>query len=783
MLKIFQLLFLFFFFFKISSAQQVAVGKWRDHLPYSHGLKVAAAGNKIYCITSSGIFTFDKNDNSIERISKINGLSDVGTTAIAYSQTYGMVVIGYSNGNVDIIDGSTIYNIQDIKNKIMTGSKYINDIMTDDRYAYLSCGFGIVVIDLTRKEIKDTYLIGTNGDFTNILDVTKDNQYIYAATEKGILRGSSTGNLVDFAEWTNITDIAPGQPFAWMKNKKFDRIESFNNKLYANYASGHYSKDSIVCFDGNSWSPFMNSGSYTRDIKASNNHLIIVEDYNLIVYKSDMSLLWRIWDLGLGTKSFRAAIFDQAESFWIADNTLGLVRMLSVWTYENMYPKGPEKSNVFKMSAVNGNLWVASGAINGSWGNTYASGEVYSFINETWNSLTSVQYPVITEKGVQDIIEVEVNPNNPSQVFAGSWNGGVVEYNNGALTTVYNESNSSLESINSDEYLIKIGGLAIDNSGNLWVANSHAEHPFSVKLANGTWHRFPYKSYVSNILVGDIVVTRNNHKWAILPRASGGGLFAFDEKETYTNFSDDKIKKISVSDQNGTVISNDVYSIAEDHDGQIWVGTNKGIVVYYNPENVFTGTNFYAQQIKVPNEIEGQANYLLETEMVTAIAVDGANRKWLGTQNAGVFLMSPDGITQIYNFNTDNSPLLSNNIMSIAIDGSSGEVFFGTANGIISYRSTATEGAAEFSEVLVFPNPVKPGYEGLITIKGLITNANVKITDITGNLVFETKAEGGQAIWNGKNLSGEKVHTGVYLVFSTNEDGSKSNVTKLMFIN
>ena len=344
-------------------------------------------------------------------------------------------------------------------------------------------------------------------------------------------------------------------------------------------------------------------------------------------------------------------------------------------------------------------------------------------------------------------------------------------------------SNSSLESITSDEYLIKIGGLAFDKSGNLWVANSHAENPFSVKLTNGTWYRFPYKSYVNNVLVGDIVVTRNNHKWVILPRASGGGLFVFDEKGTYTNFSDDKYKKISIADQNGTPISNDVYSIAEDHDGQIWVGTNKGVVVYYNPENVFTGANFYAQQIKVPNEIQGQANYLLETETVTAIAIDGANRKWIGTQNAGVFLMSPDGITQIHHFNTDNSPLLSNNILSIAIDGKSGEVFFGTANGIISYRSTATEGAEEFDEVLVFPNPVKPGYEGLITIKGLITNANVKITDITGNLVFETRAEGGQAIWNGKNLSGEKVHTGVYLVFSTNEDGSKSNVTKLMLVN
>ena len=266
----------------------------------------------------------------------------------------------------------------------------------------------------------------------------------------------------------------------------------------------------------------------------------------------------------------------------------------------------------------------------------------------------------------------------------------------------------------------------------------------------------------------------------MLPR--GRGLFVFDEKGTYEDISDDEYESFSVLDESGAIISNDIYSFAEDRDGVMWIGTNKGAVAYYNPENVFSDTDpFYAKKIIL--QLDGPVNYLLETEIVTAIAIDGANRKWFGTQSAGVFLMSEDCTEQIYNFNTENSPLLSDNILCIAIEPESGEVFFGTANGIVSFRSTATEPDDFFTDVYAYPNPVKPDYEGDIVIKGLVANSNVKITDISGNLVYEVNALGGQAIWNGKNFDGERVKSGVYMAFCTNEDGSKTHVTKILFIN
>ncbi len=224
-----------------------------------------------------------------------------------------------------------------------------------------------------------------------------------------------------------------------------------------------------------------------------------------------------------------------------------------------------------------------------------------------------------------------------------------------------------------------------------------------------------------------------------------------------------------------------VYSLAVDKKGEVWVGTDKGVAVFYSPGLVFSNDNFDSQQIYI--EQEGISQYLLESEIVTAIAIDGANNKWFGTRNAGVFQMSEDGTKQIHHFTTDNSPLFSNNIFSIAIDAKSGEVFFGTENGIISYRGEATEGPDyQQDTVIVFPNPVRPDYNGPIAVNGLYQNASIRIADAYGNVVYEGKALGGQAIWNGKDYNGQRVATGVYFVFSSSEKGDYTKVAKILFI-
>ena len=208
-----------------------------------------------------------------------------------------------------------------------------------------------------------------------------------------------------------------------------------------------------------------------------------------------------------------------------------------------------------------------------------------------------------------------------------------------------------------------------------------------------------------------------------------------------------------------------------------------GVAVFYSPDRVFEdGANYDAQQILVPrNDGSGLADILLETEVVTAITIDGANRKWIGTERAGTFLLSPDGIEELAHFTEDNSPLLSNNVNSITIN-SDGEVFFGTASGIISYRGTATPPPTSGSDVYAYPNPVRENYTGLIAIKGLANNSIVKITDSYGNLAYQTVSEGGQAVWDGYNFDGHRAATGVYFVFATTDDGSEKVVTKILMI-
>jgi hypothetical protein len=303
------------------------------------------------------------------------------------------------------------------------------------------------------------------------------------------------------------------------------------------------------------------------------------------------------------------------------------------------------------------------------------------------------------------------------------------------------------------------------------------ENPVYVIRSDGEWENleFSYDIFGIDKRLTGILATSTGQVWLLV---KNDGIFVFRENRNGTVSE----RFFTVKNQDSELIER-VFSIAEDLDGNIWVGTNKGPVVYYNPASIFEDQTVLGYQIQIPrNDGTNFADLLLENEIINTIAIDGANRKWIGTESSGVFLMSGDGKEEIHNFNQDNSPLFSNKVVSIAINNESGEVFFGTDKGVLSFMGQATAGNEDFKDVYVYPNPVREDYEGDITITGLVTDANVKITDVSGNIVYETTALGGQAIWDGRNFSGKKVQTGVYLVFCTNEDGSKTHVTKLLFI-
>lgn len=763
-----------------AKSQDLTIGAWREHLSYNAGIALAEAGDKIFCVTRSGTFSYNKRDNSYERLSKITGLNDVGTKTVKYNPYNKTVLIAYQNTNIDLIQNNKITNIPDIKRKPIMGNKTINNISFIHQYAYLSCGFGIVVLDTDKKEIKDTYYIGSNGSSINVRDLASDGKRLIAATDSGIYEANfNDPDLANFNSWKKHETLPTGV---------YNTVTAYAGRFFTNFSrlltSNESLKDSIYVFDGNQWSyfnPFFpDSTRYmVSGLRESNDHLVLSMPSNgVAVFDRFLKRLKFIYSYGFTGAVSQDAILDKEGTVWIADNRYGLVKMRDDWNGEPHYPNGPLTSSVKAMTIRENNLWTVPGGVNASWNNLFNVEGISSYIDNTWSTLNGQKDARMDT--LYDLITVAIDPRNKDIVYAGSWSKGVLEFHKDSLKFIYDQYNTPLGALTLPGYSsLRVASITFDKENNMWVATGGTAKCLTVRKADGTWKNFDFAKIMSAPSAAMVIVNQFGQKWLILPRNEG--ILVFDDNDAFSDPDTSNAKKLSTQTGKGALPSNTVLSIAEDLDGEIWIGTDKGLAVFYSPENVFTGANFDAQRIII--EQDGQAQILLENETINAIAVDGANQKWIATQSSGVYLMSSDGTRQIQHFTEENSPLLSNDVSSIAINHQNGEVFFGTAKGIISYRSTATEGLEDFENVYAYPNPVRPDYDGPIAIKGLVQNVNVKITDISGSLVYEMQAEGGQAIWHGKNFRGERVHTGVYLVLCSNEDGSKTYITKILFIN
>jgi len=750
----------------IINAQGVAVGQWRDHFPYHCFTGVCEAGNTIYGTTSFSLVAYDKTDNSVRRISKLNGLSDFDITSIAYNEKYKTLIVAYKNTNIDLIRGNSIINIPDIKRKQILGNKTINKIKIIDNTAYLLCGFGIVLLNIERGEITDTYYLGQEGTRINIFDIEIFNNKYFATTDKGIYTASfSNPNLSNYENWSK--ELSVPRP-----NDTFNIVTKYCNKLYFNAQHHKFNTDTIYIYDGTSWNYFDPAYSGTRgSIRALYGCIVISNSGDVDIFDSTGTRINHIYTYVPVSTQPNDAIIDRDGIIWIADKYSGMVKNPFPWLFYKIKFEGPATSSVFSMHSNGNKIWVAPGSYDESWAPLYSSADLYAFENEKWTAYTTDNRIFDT---IFDIVNVCSDKNNTDHCYASSWNYGVLEFDKGLLTKWYNRDNSTLQPYNGTT-VYRVAGITTDDNNNLWVSNSKTHDALSVKTPAGKWWSYNIGTVAE---LGNIIIDDYDQKW-IINRTDG--IIVFNDNQTLSNTSDDDFKTLSNSEGLGGLPSKNVWCLAKDLEGQIWVGTDAGIAVFSSPGNVFSNRNFDAFRILV--EMDGFFQYLLEFETVTAIAVDGANKKWIGTQNAGVFLVSADGTKQLQHFTTENSPLLSNNINSIAINQETGEVFFGSPYGIVSYKGDATAGKDKNENVYAYPNPVREGYEGYIAVKGLVTDADIRITDISGTLIFQTKAQGGQAVWNGKNFKGEKARTGVYLVFVTNEDGSEKVISKILFVN
>lgn len=772
-------------------SQNEPLGYWADYFSYQDGLTVCLGpANSMYCCTSSGVFLFA--DNTIQRYSKVSGLSDIGCTVARYNNVTNTLVIGYSDGNIDLMTNNHVINIPDLKNSSVQGGRSINNIYFQNNLAYIACGQGLMVIDLNQDIILELCYIGSLGTVVNTNDITIFNDTIYIAAANGIYYASENANISDYQNWHTISHkILPGGVY--------NGIVTCGNKMYASFSARLTDTnivnplDTIYVYNGLKWSRdtgIKGDNVYSLECSTINNvpYLVYCGNNNINVFDTAGNRKDHVYNYSATytvAPSPNDAVLDNNLNLWMADANYGLVQCTTSNFGVSYFPPGPVSNSIFAIASQGPTLYIAPGG--------YSSGSPLGHSGDGISEYYSNSWYRLIEKSKRDTINdlsaVAIDPHNPAHAFAASYSNGVVEYDTGAVINLYNPSNTNgaLQNLydpgSPGYYSLRVSDVAFDSNNNLWASVSAVNTCLAVrKSKNGTWQSFDFSGiahFPSGPSVTNMIITKSGAKWVLFP---GSGILAYQDNGAFTAPNASNSVFITNSPGNGALPSLNVNCLVQDLNGAIWVGTDQQVVVFYSPDNVFNGSGGWdAQNVYVQQT--GYTQYLMQGQYTTCIAIDGANRKWIGTGGGGVFLMSADGTQQILNFTSSNSPLPSDNILSITIDQVNGEVFFGTDEGLVSYRGDATQGGASFGNVYAYPDPVQHGYTGPIVIKNLVANSDVKIATVSGEVVYHTVALGGQAVWYGTNFSGERVQTGVYLVFCTSPDGTQSIVTKLLLIN
>lgn len=752
-----------------SAFPPLKIGEWRQHLPWQRSTCVTQSDTKVYFASEWAVVEIDKADRSQRFLTKVEGLSDVGMRLIRYNRSVGALVLAYTNSNLDIYypaDGSVV-NLPFVKKNInIAGDKQVNDIAFDGIFAYLASGFGVLKLNLERREVEYTV-------FTDMVvkSFAVFNGYLYAGTEEGLFRiASDDVNPEDFSRW-QMLGAADGFP----AGESVNAMTVWNNRLYLGIGKTLYS------YDGAAVSAI--ASNPTRDV-----FYLTSEGPGLMI----------AWKQGIGTVEYMEpsgaryeiqgpcgaevplyGIEDGSKKFWLADgNDQYRYYDHNTGQCERFSYNSPYFEHSAEIAVANNTVYVATPGALPDLSPLYRDFGIYIFRDGQWSRFYSGSNPELTDEfGYAALWRVAPHPQE-DKFYAGSFVGGLVEATApGAPAKRYTKSNSILQGAGAaGADRTAIGGLAFDADNNLWICNYSAGSPIAVLKADGTLRNFS-AAPANNLL--QVVVDQNGYKWFVI--GFNGGVLVYDSGADIDNPADDRYRIINSA--NSVLPTNSVTAIAVDLEGDVWVGTQQGAVSFECGSNVFDASCVGQRRIVT---VEGFNAYLLETEEVRAIAVDGANRKWFGTTN-GIFVQSPDARTQVARFTSTNSPLFDDAITDIAINQKNGEVWIGTEKGIISMRTEATEGGRINSAApYAYPNPVRPDYDGPIAIYGLARDANVKITDVAGNLVYEGKALGGQAVWNGRDYLGHRAASGVYLVFATSSESFESPdaiITKVVILN
>ena len=749
-----------------SSAQEI--GKWNVYPSYWNATQNMVAGNMVYSLCGNNLLTYDTEDTSVRTFNCLEHLNGVHIACMNYNKQTHTLVLVYTDGGIDLLnDDGSIHYLPDLKEKAIA-NKDVNSVHTEGHMAYLCTGFGYIELDLKEKVLRNTYNLGLN---TRNLVLLENN--VYLGTTKGIYTCPLDKNKVQKDNWKAIS------------TSNFANLTHFDGMLWGQAYQKVYSinpttgKHSVV------------SQELARFLRNCGDYLIWASEEAICLCTAQKQITT------IKQQNNWHDVSYQNGSFWVSQGDEGLhcyTIQSTTLTHKAgpIQPNSPKRDLSYRMQWVGNNLLVAGGIntvdaiYNAPTAMLLNEGEWTNFQEMPLKEITK-QYPNLRLANTTALVQ---NPQDQTHHFAALHRNGLCEYRDGKFVKFYNSDNSPLRSIlpNSANYYnyVPCAGIQYDVDGNLWMLCSETHDIIRILKADGKWTSLHYDEIDSVSLCDDYLMHSSGLMFLNSRRMERRGFFGFDTSGTLDTQRDDRhILRSTIINQDGTSYSPDeFYCMTEDLDGRIWCGTNLGVFVIEDAKRYFDN-DFRFEQIKISrNDGSGLADYLLNGVAISCITVDGANRKWIGTHTDGLYLISADGTEMLHHFTTSDSPLISNTIQCVAVHPTTGVVMIGTDMGLCSYNADATEAAEEMDadDVLVYPNPVKPDYNGTIAVRGLSMDAEVKILSSTGQLVWSGVSAGGTFTWDGRTQKGRRVASGVYHIVANNAEGKKAIVARIVII-
>jgi len=773
-----KLLLLSSLFFSLSfSAQTDYSDSWEDFYSYNNVKDFIKVDDVIYALVDNAVFTYDIVTKEINKLSSVQGLSGETTASIYFNKSFQRLIIGYENGLIEVVDNDGSITISsNIVDFNQSGRKRINHFKEFNNKLYVSTPFGIVVYDIEKLEFGDTYFIGNNSSSLEVYQTEVLNGFIYAATDTGVFVADINSNLlIDFNNWEE-----------QFSGRNFPQITLFDNQLFVVEGTKLYHLSGSVLVQ------VRNFNEPIIALKSSSSHLSVTLNKSAVILDVILNQVFRfsantIFDFTLNTSLF------ESNSVFLGTKEFGILNTNStqITSFTEYHPEGPLSNDVFSITAQNNSLWAVYGGYSGTYTPIQRRQGYSHFNGENWiNTKFNASLP-------GDLVAVTIDPNNENKVFISalgvtsninvSPTGGLLVVENDIVTQTYNHLNSAFKpiSISLPNINIRVSGAVFDNQGNLWATNYETNEELIKFSATEQWSSVDLTSIKTSDAAGlnEMFVDRNNSIWIGSRR---NGVYIYNE-------NGNRKKALIATPNLGNLPDLNVRTVAVDANNRAWIGTQSGLVMYSNASGVFDDATPNANAVVINGDENGFGERLLGDQTINSIVVDGADNKWFGTDNGGVIYTNPNGQRTLANFSMQNSPLPTNKIVKISVDNSTGKVYFATNKGIVVYNSKVAPFGDVLGAVYAYPNPALKNHQ-TVTIDGrkgthLPKGTNIKILDVAGNLVYETNVEegqelkGGKAVWDKRNLAGNKVASGIYIVLLSNDDASETAVTKIAIVN